>query len=157
MSFVNTLSNDVWTDADITRRTEAMVHSITPREEEVILTRKVMAVSMGQWTLTETEQAELAAYQAACFESHQAGLDARADMALLQATLGYEAAPARLLIPEVEAITVEGVITNASEIEADIAQRAAAQAVIDSATPEVLALYALRNPVPEPVIEDEPQ
>ena len=48
MSFVNLFSNDIWSDADITRRTEAMVHSVTPAFEETILTRKVMAASMGQ-------------------------------------------------------------------------------------------------------------
>jgi len=149
MSFVNLLANDVWTDADITRRTEAMVHSVTPVSEEVILTRKVMAAGMGQWTLTDAEQAELATYAQACNAAHQAGLEARADMALLQSVLDYEAALLRIEWPDIDEVDSEGVVVNQDAIDADIAERETAVSIINAASPATLDLYDLRHPAPE--------
>lgn len=120
-----------------------------------------MAASMGQWTMTETDQAELAAYTQACTEAHAAGLAARADMALLQLVLVHEAAVERLTCDQVtEPLTVEEIIDGSSyevpnpAISQDAAERADVQAVIDTATPGVLALYALRH-LPEPTPEPE--
>lgn len=161
MSFVNLLANDIWSDADITRRTEAMVHSVTPAFEETILTRKVMAASMGQWTMTETDQAELAAYTQACTDAHAAGLAARADMALLQSVLDYETAVERLTCdPVTEPLTVEEIIDGSAyevpnpAIAQDAAERTEAQAAVSGAAQDALTLYALRHP-PEPTPEPE--
>ena len=153
MSFVNLLSNDRWTDADITRRTEAMVHSVVPQIEENILNRKLAAAGMGQWTLTDDEMATLAAYSQACMAAHQAGIDARSDAAKLDAVLAYESALARLELPVIDDLPdvtdQEGVTSPNPGLAVDIAEREAAQFVVDDVTDETLLLWNLRHPVVE--------
>lgn len=154
MSFVNLLSNDVWSDADIINRTEAMIASEFPKARIDILTRKVQGQAMG-YVLTAQEQADLQTYQTVCYLAGTEADAARADAALLTAVMGYERGLERLARPAVTGpatISVTdraGVISEVPnpDIEQDIAERAAAQAVVDAATPEVLALYALRHPV----------
>ena len=111
--------------------------------------------------MTETDQAELAAYTQACTEAHAAGLAARADMTLLQSVLDYESAVERLTCdPVTDPLTVEEIIDGSAyevpnpAIAQDAVERSDAQAVIDTATPEVLALYDLRH-LPEPTPEPE--
>jgi len=157
MSFVNLLESTVYTEADIINRTEAMVHSVTPVQAEIILNRKLTGQIAGQYTMTLDEQAELAAYIAACNAARQAGVEARADMARLNAVLAHEAALQRLALPlvtEPATATVYDGQGNASvvanpAIAADAQERLEAQALIDAATPDTLDLYALRHPVVE--------
>lgn len=94
MSFINLMANDVWTEADIVRRTEALAHAELTVEEEAILSRKVVSAMLGAWTMTEEDLATQARFAIACAAAHQAGVEARADMALLQAALDVEAAQA---------------------------------------------------------------
>jgi hypothetical protein len=91
MSFVDVMANDVWTAADIVRRTEAMVRSQFSAEDEQILNRKVTGQMLGQYTLTPDEQAELGAFAAATEAARLQGVAARADMALLAQALAVEA------------------------------------------------------------------
>lgn len=157
-SFVNLLGNDVWSEADIVRRTEAELHGVVSKDAELILSRKMIGFSLGRVIPTAQEQAELLVYEMASYQAQQSGIAARADMALLQSALDYEQAQARLLLP---AVTMPAMITIINELDAhveiinpaiaaDEAERAAAQAVLDAATSETLALVLLRNPPPAP-------
>ena len=151
---INLLANDVWSERDIVSHTEALVHQVTPVLEEMVLNRKVTAAAMGQWTLTAEEQAELSAYSEACLAAHQVGIQMRADMALLNEVLAYEAAMARLALPEVtEPLTIkvtgmDGNVTTVPNpaLAEDAEQRLLALAVVNGAEPEVLELYDLRHP-----------
>lgn len=147
MSFINLMANDIWPDADITRRTEAMVRTEFSLEAETILNRKVAGISLGQYTPTPEDLAEMARFRTVVDAAHDEGVAARADMTLLLATMAYETAIRRLEQPlPPEDATDE-------EKAQDAADRAAAQAVVDGASQQVIDLYGLRNPppVPEPV------
>jgi hypothetical protein len=129
-SFIDLMANDNWSDADIVRRTEAILSSQFPNSQ--ILQRKVQGQMLGQYTLTADEQAQLQAYAAASFAAGADADQARADMDLLRRTWAVEAAQTRLAQPVVDGD------------DQDAAERAAAQAVIDAATPDALALAAQR-------------
>ena len=129
MSFVDLMGSVVWSEADIVRRTEEMVRSSFSAEEEAILNRKTLGAVLGMYQMTPGEQAEMAAFAAVTEQARQAGIEARADMALLSAVMALEDA-VRVLQRE----------------DATDEERAAAQAVVGAATPEVNALYQARNP-----------
>ena len=137
-SFINLLGSDVWSEADIVNRTESMLRSEVSVAAEGILNRKIQGAMLGQYTLSLQEQAEIGHFAQITAMAQQAGEAARADMALLRNTLMLEAAQRRLLQPE------------AIDDAADALARLAAQATIDAASPDVLALAALRNPQVQP-------
>lgn len=137
VSFVDLLANDAWSEADIVHRTEAELHGHVSKETELILSRKMIGFSLGLVIPTSAEQVELTAYQVAAYLAQQSGIEARADMALLQSAMDYERAIARLLLPVVE-------------VAEDEIERAAAQAIINEISVEALALIMLRSPEPEP-------
>ena len=192
MSFINLMANDVWSEADIIRRTEAMIRSEFSLDMETILNRKVLGISIGSYTPTEADLAEIARYDQVAKAAQAAGVDARADMALLLQVFPLEAAQRCLDRPTIAAawerlqqpklrpiIDPEtGEVTNAEAVsldtaeraaassvvqphliegpdgelsidpqalEAEAAERAAAQAVIDGAPGEVKALFDLRR------------
>ena len=89
---IDLLSNEVWSEEDITARTEAMVRSVVSDQEQAILMRKVVAASIGQWVLTDTERELQTQFSAACEDAHAAGVQARIDNDLLRRTIEYEAA-----------------------------------------------------------------
>lgn len=150
MSFVNLLADDIWSEADIVRRTEAMIYSQFSREQEAILNRKATGAALGQYELTPAEQADLVRYSQVSDAARQAGDAARADMALLLQVLGVETAERRLDVPMVDPETdEEGNVTNQDAIDTDEQERADAQDVIDNASPEVMAVVEQRNP-PQP-------
>lgn len=154
MSFINLMASDVWTEADITRRTEAMVRSRFTEAAELIINRKVQGAALGQYQLSLDEQAEVAAFNKAVFEARQAGDAARADMALLREVLAAEPAYLRLRRQTVApALDEEGAVINQEALDADAAERAEAQAAMDSVSMPGLELLALRNPEPEPAAE----
>lgn len=146
-SFINLMANDVWSEADIVRHTEAMIYSQFSREQESILNRKATGAALGQYELTTSEMADLARYAQVTEDARQAGNAARQDMALLLQVLEVESAMRRLALPEVE--PVEG---NEAEVEQDQADRQAAQDTIDNASPEVMAVVEMRNP---PIEEED--
>lgn len=135
-SFINLLENDVWSEADIINKTEAELHSVCSKTNELILSRKMIGFSLGRMIPTAQEQAELTAYEIAAYQAQQSGIAARADMVRLQAALDYERAHARLALP----IPQEG------DTAADAEERSSAQAIVNAATSETLELVALRNP-----------
>lgn len=199
MSFVDLMANDVWSEADIVRRTEAMIRSEFSLEAETILNRKVLGLSLGTYTPTPADQAEIARYDQVAKDAQAAGVQARNDMALLLQVFPMEeaqrrldqpslaAAWARLDQPEVEPIYDENdtalndTVLNAEDVArdeqeraaasaivqpctiidetgavvldpdllaADNAERAEAQAVIDGASDDAKALFALRRSPP---------
>lgn len=165
MSFINLLSNDIWSDQDITRRTESMVHAEFSLEEENILHRKVTGSISGLYELSLEEQQQLARYTEICEIAKQEGIAARNDMTLLLNVFEVEKAKERLSLPVVEPVLdEEGNITNQEEIDNDIQERNDAQITIDNATEEELQLIELRKPVievPEEIVSEantiEPQ
>jgi hypothetical protein len=102
-SFINLLASDIWSEADIVNRTEAMIASEFSAHAVAILNRKVTAATIGAYTLTADEQAEVARYAQVCTAAATEGNAARADMALLQSALDCEADPALIALaaPEV--------------------------------------------------------
>jgi hypothetical protein len=153
-SFINLLANDVWSESDIINRTEAMIASEYPPAAAAILNRKVSGAALGQYTLTAAEQADLAHYAQVSNAARAAGEAARADMAKLRAVMEYEQALSTIATPTPDVpktVMVMGENQIASMIANPIltahsAKLAAAQAVIDGASADTLALYALRNP-----------
>jgi hypothetical protein len=92
MSFINLMASDRWSEADIINRTEAMIASeFTPAEMEQIK-RYTIGAAIGQYQMSEDEQQLVGRYQAVVLGARQAGIEARADMRLLEQVLEYEAA-----------------------------------------------------------------
>ena len=157
MSFINLMASDVWTDADITRRTEAMVRSRFTEAAELIINRKLQGAALGQYQLSLDEQAEVAAFNEAVFEARRAGEAARADMAVLNEVLTVEPAFLRLRQPELEPeFGEDGQVLNRDALDQDAADRMAAQALVDGASVQALDLLIRRNPPPpEPEVIEE--
>lgn len=153
MSFIDLMASDVWSSGDIDNRVQALIRSRYSENDELKASR--LARKPDQ---SESDLAFVAGVDAWIAECVQQGSDARADMALLAEVLPMEDAARRLALPVVEPeINEEGEVTNQEAVDADIAQRAEAQAVLDNASPEAKALYEQRNPpVPEPVEPVEP-
>lgn len=138
-SFIDLMASDVWSDADITRRTEAMIRTEFSDEAETILNRKALGMSLGTYSPSSEELTEMARYTAVAQAAHDAGVAARADMALLNRVLAIEAARRRLAAPPVAEDA------GAEQIAADVAARAAAQALIDGSTTQERDLLAARS------------
>lgn len=158
---INLLSNNVWSERDIVAHTEALVHAVTPLTEENVLMRKSMAAAQGQWVLTDEEMQEIGAYSAACLNAHQVGIQMRLDNEKLKLVIAYEAALARLALPVIDdlpdIVDQDGNTSPNPGLAVDIAEREAAQAVVDDVTDETLELWNLRHPVvEEPEIIPEP-
>jgi hypothetical protein len=161
-SFINLMTNDIWSDADITRRTEAMIRSEFSLDAETILNRKVIGISIGTYTPTAEDQAEIARYDQVAKAAQAAGVAARADMALLIQVFpledakwrlerpGLQASWDRLQLPVVEPIIDEetGEVTNQAEVDQDAAERVAAQLVV--------APHLIPDPAAEPAEDEEP-
>lgn len=158
MNLINLLGNTVWSDREITEHTEALVHQVTPVLEEMVLNRKLTAAAMGQWVMTEQEQAELQAYSQACMMAHQVGIEMRADNEKLRAVITYETALARLALPVIDDLPditdQDGNTSPNPGLAVDAEERAAAQLIVDNATDETLVLFEIRNPTPEPPPEE---
>lgn len=144
MSFVDLFSNDIWSDADITRRTESMIRSEFSLDAETILNRKVIGISLGTYTPTEQDQADMARYNAVAVAAQIEGVAARNDMALLLQVFFLEEAQRRLdisslsdcidrlALPEVKPVINEETseVENAKEVEKDKAEREAAENIL---------------------------
>lgn len=155
MSFVNLMANDDWSEADIANRTEAILRGQFSVVDEQVLNRKVTGNMLGIYVLDDDDKAQVAAFAAATLAARDAGVQARADMALLRDTWVLEAAMRRLAQPVVEPeVNDEGVVMNQGAVDADQAERAAAQATWDAGSEQAKALYEQRNPPPP---EPEPQ
>ena len=143
-SFVNLMADDVWSETDMIRRTEAMIRSEFSLELETILNRKVSGMALGTYQPTGRDLADIARYDDVAREAQAAGVAARADMALLLQVFPLEeaqrrldrpvlsAAWERLQLPEVGPVFDElsGEVMNAEHVEQDRAERQAASAVV---------------------------
>ena len=156
MSFVDLMANDDWSEADIANRTEAMLRSQFSVTDEQVLNRKVTGNMLGIYVLDDDDKAQVAAFAAATLAARDAGVQARADMALLRETWGLEAAMRRLAQPPVEPeLDDKGQVSNQAALDADAAERAQAQAAWDAGSADAQALYERRNPPPPPEPELE--
>lgn len=147
-SFINLLASDVWSEADIVARTEAMVRSEVSAVDERIINRKLQGAMLGQYTLSEAEQHEVEHFARVTQTAQAAGMAARADMALLHRVFALESAIRRLAQPGLEPSE-----SNQSALEQDAAERERASQEIDDASPGAHLWVTLRNPAPKP----EPQ
>lgn len=148
-SFVNLLSRDRWTQADISNRVMQVIRASFSPDDELKAARLARKTDP-----TAEDVAYIAAVDAAITSAIKQGRAARTDMALLHAALDYEAAQARLALPVVTGpalIVVEqtgmAVEVPNPALQQDADERDAAQAVLDGAAPETLELVALRTPV----------
>ena len=151
MSFVNLLANDVWSEYDIIRRTEAMIRKEFSLEVETILNRKVLGMTTGSYEATPEDLDEIERYTAVVMEAREAGNAARSDMQLLLKVLEMEKAKARLnkmslenaieIVnrPPVEPIFDEETseFLNEEEVDADIKEKTAAY--------DTIALYIVNE------------
>lgn len=141
--FVNLMASDIWSEADITNRTEALIASEFSPTAVAILTRKATGAALGQYQLSAEDAAEIARYAEVSERARQLGKQAMEDMALLREVLDVEKAMRRLGQPLAGAEAADQ-----AAIDADLAERSAAQAVVDAASPAALAMIQLRNPAP---------
>jgi hypothetical protein len=147
MSFIDMYANDVWSGADIDAKVQAMIRSRYSDNDELKAARLARSGDDPDF---------VAAVDAWIAECVQEGRDAQADMATLLQVFDVEAAEQRLALPVVEPeYDEEGNVTNQDAIDQDTAERAAAQAVVDAASPEVMQWVEARRPEPEP--EPEPE
>lgn len=147
-SFINLMVNDVWTAADIKNRLHAEIRSEISEQAETELNRALQGAIMQMHTLTTAEQQALIGFKAATDRASAMGVAARTDWVLLNKTMAHEAAVTRLALP----VKLDN--------EEDAAARTEAQSLVDEATPDVVALAALRYaqhnpPVPPMVAEPD--
>lgn len=167
-SFIDLMGNDAWSEADIVNRTEAMLHGVFSKDEEIILNRKVTGAVLGQYAMTPAEQQDMARYAQAAALSGSSAAAARLDMVLLREVMSLEHAHKRISQTPLEAVMGPSkepmpdpdpaadpavapaprplVVTNQPELDADQAQRAEAQGVVSLASAAANALYLVRNP-----------
>lgn len=142
-SFVNMMSNDVWSSADINGKVHDLIRSRYSQEDEF------KAARLARLGENPDFVAAVDSWIAACV---QQGRDARSDMAVLLQVFDVEDAERRLAQPVVEPeYDDQGNIINQEALDQDAAERAAAQAVIDTASPEVMGWVEKRRPPPPEV------
>lgn len=152
MSFVDLMGDDVWSPADIDARVAQLIRSQYSADDELKAARLARKA-----TPTSEDTAFVAAVDQWIVQCVQEGRDASADMALLAQVFPMEDAQRRLDQPIVEPeYDEDGNLINEDAVLQDEAERAAAQAVLDDASPEATALFDLRNPTPPPLPEDQP-
>jgi len=151
MSFIDMMANDVWSDSDIDNKVIALIRFQVSADDELKAARLSRSPSpsvddLGFITWVDT----------VISEAVTEGRQARQDMAVLNQVFVVEAAERRLAQPVVEPVyDDEGNVTNEAEILQDEAERNEAQALIDSASPEVMEWVEKRRPEPEPEVVDE--
>jgi hypothetical protein len=154
-SFIDLMADVRWSERDISNRMRELIRAAYPDVEWDFIVQKMLGAFVGllpgmepiAYTLSEDEQDEIVALAVVLREVQLAGRAAREDMALLAQTLDAEAAQARLARPQVEPVLSEGeepAVLNQPELDADAAERAAVQALLDAAPQPVLDLMAAR-------------
>lgn len=143
MSFVNLMGDVIWSDVDITNKTENMVREHYSDTEREILTRKMVGSIAGLWTLSDEETASLAHFGPVAAIAHQSGIDARADNAMVKKAIEHEKA---LAIAALIALAIENGVPPPSQSDP--------QPVL-STEQDVLDLIALREAFRNPIIESE--
>lgn len=143
--FIDMMANDVWSDTDIDAKVQAMIRSRYSPNDELKAARLSRSGDDPEFV------AAVDAWIAQCVAE---GRQARDDMAMLTEVMQVETAERRLNHPIVEPeLDDDGNVTNQDAIDADEAERAEAQAVIDAASPEVMQWVEARRPSPEPEVD----
>ena len=144
MSFIEMMASDVWSSADIDNKVQALIRSRYSAQDELKASRLARTPNPS-----ETEAAFVVSVDSWIAECVAEGRAARADMNLLAQVLELEVHKRRLVMPLVEPVLdEEETITNQDALDVDAAERAAAQALLDAASPEAKELFDLRNPQP---------
>jgi hypothetical protein len=147
-SFVDLMASNVWSEADIKNRLHAEIRSQVTENAETELNRALQGAALGLHKLSPGEMASLQHFKTTTDRVEQLGKQARADAALLDTALAHEWAVTRLAEAPIEGD------------ETDAPKRAAAQHLIDNASPETLALYQarqlFRNPPGDPATSEPP-
>lgn len=144
MSFIEMMASDVWSSADIDNKVQALIRSRYSAQDELKASRLARTPNPS-----ETEAAFVVSVDSWIADCVAEGRAARADMALLAQVLELEVLKRRLGMPLVELVLdEEETITNQDALDVDAAERAAAQALLDAASPEAKELFDLRNPQP---------
>lgn len=147
MSFIEMMASDVWSSADIDNKVQALIRSRYSAQDELKASRLARTPNPS-----ETEAAFVVSVDSWIAECVAEGRAARADMALLAQVLELEVHKRRLAMPLVEPVldeeAEEETITNQDALDVDAAERAAAQAALDAASPEAKELFDLRSPQP---------
>ena len=146
---VNLMASEVWSDADINMRVQAIIRYQVTQEDEMKAARLDRKPSKDS-----TDIAFIAGVDAVIASAVAEGRQARTDMTLLDQVLRLEQATVRLSSPVIEPEDDQGNVTNQVIIDVDTAVRTKYQDMIDTASTEVRALFDLRNPVLE---TQEPQ
>jgi hypothetical protein len=143
-SFIDLMGSSVWTEADIKGRLHSEIRSAISEYAEMELSRALQGMALGMHTLTPEEQANLMRFKVATDSTAALGVKARADMTLLTQALKAEPSYLRLKRPllVLDSMPVTG---NKVQVELDLAERLAAQLIVNAASIETVALLALRN------------
>jgi len=136
---IDLMKNDVWSEADIANRARETVASVVSEARQNELRTIMIGHVASLRTATADELAEIMRVKTLVETADDNTRAARLDMALLKSVMALERANVRLSLPVVE------------DDETDTAERAAAQAIVDSASTAVCELCLLRNPAPTPV------
>jgi hypothetical protein len=137
-SYLDMNGDEVWTDAQFQAKKRAEAALTVDRERQSDL-QTIMIGHLLQWRpATESELAEAQSIMTATLAAYDHMLDAQADYAVRCQAQAVEAAQARLLQP-----------VNPDD-QNDTPQRTTAQAVIDAASADVMAVVTFRNRYPPP-------
>lgn len=137
MSFVDLMGDTTFTEAQIGQRLLDLERQRFSAREELVLSRIAAGISLGVYTSTAEEQAQIGAFNAFMGEMVALAAQVRADNQLLVETLAYEEAQRRLS----QAVALDG-----------RAEQLAVAAICDE-TGNVLAPAVPYLPAVEPVPE----
>lgn len=147
-SFIDLMQSYVWSEADIKARLHAEIRSEISEMQETEINRALQGAALGVYRLTPQEMQAVQKFKQVTDRVTALGVQARADMKLLNEVLAAEPSYRRLQLPEVlPDVDSNGIINNSLEVNADVAERQEAKAIVDNLGADVLALLELRNPV----------
>ena len=139
---VNLMASEVWSDADINMRVQAIIRYQVTQEDEMKAARLDRKPSKDS-----TDIAFIAGVDAVIASAVAEGRQARTDMTLLDEVLLLEQAKLRLACPSLDVeLDDQGNVTNQAIIDVDLEIRTKAQATLDSASTAAKTLLELRNP-----------
>lgn len=139
-SFIDLTASDIWSDADIKSRSQAILRSVFSKERESQVIRNITCSQAGLYTLTDEEKADIELYKKTSFLIKESIDSATKDRDLLLQVIPVESAYRRIMLE----VKSEGY--SEEEIAIDQEERLEAQSIIESASDEVKSVVKLRNP-----------
>lgn len=149
MSFIDLMSNNIFTEADILNRTQAMVRTFYSDEQEKILSRKVTGMMLGGYSLSIPEQEEIANFSTIVNQAKIENELATIDNELLKQIIEVEKSYLKLQVPIPEEIIEEGIIINQVEIDIFLEEKRITLEIVSEATEEIMTWVLKRNLEPE--------